>query len=886
MKNILCTLIIFLHFFKSETQAQEVVFQDNVRVLYSINYNNPHQTDFNAQRIIKLISDANNIPLYSVSVDVRYDEITKILQTGTQLKLSAEIRNPEFSGDCFYKDFPLTHMLMPDEINFTVNLISFPSKSLVWQKKYTEDFKNGQTQLFNFNYTDTTRSRFKMDISDISLVYSFQTYTRISEYTDLINAYYKDAKILENINRQMGMVNLNQLDQLRIQQQNLRNMRADIRAIDSKDYYRKLDLHQNDPLRFSSYFRETENKLNAAENDVEQQIRMLPGIYFEQGFKLAQAGNSDGALHWYNMSLRENPDFAPAIIETARIFYQKNKLTEAMEKVLYVKERLRTDPAATTNNEQLAEDIIDALLNIATKSTKQRSYNEALKQITAINTFCERMQLYNCAEKTANATSDAAVGLFGQMLDNIINMLNGNQLANAEKQIGEANALGQQYALFLNYEPAIAEQYNNLYNAYTQSANSSSYNARWEEALLQVKNARRICQTYKSVNCTPELDQIELEARNGIYKDLLNTSDKQLYAGRIDESSNYLQKASDYRYTWRLSELPLENALEKRINQAKYTDYIARGKNLISSNPTEALVFFSKASDIAYSSDVMVDKNLSNYIQSAATNKFNYTIQRGYELVNQNNLNQARSVFAEARQIAVSYNMSTNTDVTAKLDDLRAKIFSKECQNRYAQYEKLAQEGEMLIKKLTFIEAERKLAEAISFSNQYNECQINTSNVVARLDEIFPAARFEEYLIEVNSLIMSKSFTRAIEIYAQLESYHTEFNLRSLNINYLPLENFALTKNNDFIYYLAQKYVGEKNPLKGLYYLDELRKRKYSASETRQIQEAAARQLALSDYQKDAQADSKLLVLQYTMKDKWYKRFSKAYLKEWKRLRK
>lgn len=887
MKNKVLVLLVSLIIMKNGI-AQEVMFQANRSVLYSVNYQNPNSTDFNAQRIIRIISEANGIPLYSVSIDVKYDEILKIMKSGNQLRLSGEIRAAEITGDCYYKDFPVSNMLYPDEINFTVNLIAggHHQKRNVWQKKFTEEFKRNGSQIFNYNYTDTTQQRFSLEISNLELVYSFKTYTEFTEYTDLINSYYSDLKILEKIDRHVAQINVNQLDMLRNQLRDVNSMQADIRAIFNKDYSRKLDLGRNDPLRFADYLRNIDSKVNNAEKDLEHQIRMLPAIYFDQGYKFAQIGNQDAAMQWFKLSLQENPDFAPSIIETARIYYQRNQIADAMERVLYVKERLRPDPAAVANNEQLAENLVDALVNDVVKLNTARKYNDALTKLADIKSFTKRMQLNIYDQKAGNATADASVGLFEQMLDNAYQMLNAKQFSAAEKQISETSALGKNYVQYINYEPAINEFYQQLYDAYANAADMASYASRWDEALALVKNARRICQAFSHITCTTLLDRIELDARTGMYKDYLTQSERALNNQQTDDASYFLQKATDFRNTWRLAEINLEKTLEKRIKQAQYNNFVNNGRNLISANPGEALSYFKRAGDLAYAYDITADRNIQSYINSAATNKFNATLARGYELVNQNNLSQARNIFTEARSIADTYKLNDNEEVRGKLDDLRMKIFSRECQNRYNQYDNISKEGEMLIKKLTFIEAERKLKEALAFANQYAECQINTQAVAQRLEQIYPAARYEEYLIEVNALIMGRSYPRALEVYAQLQAYHAEFNLRSLNINCLSLENFALTKNNDFIYYLAQKYIIEKNTEKGLFYLDELRKRKFSASGTRELQESVARQLVLSDYQKNNAIEVKILIKQYTLGDKWYKYFEKTYKKEWKRMRK
>jgi hypothetical protein len=67
--------------------------------------------------------------------------------------------------------------------------------------------------------------------------------------------------------------------------------------------------------------------------------------------------------------------------------------------------------------------------------------------------------------------------------------------------------------------------------------------------------------------------------------------------------------------------------------------------------------------------------------------------------------------------------------------------------------------------------------------------------------------------------------------------------------------------------------------------LKELKTKNYPVKSSKLMQENLAQQMALNDYKLNSKANPKVAVLNYTNGDKWFRYFSKAYLKKWKNIK-
>ena len=134
-----------------------------------------------------------------------------------------------------------------------------------------------------------------------------------------------------------------------------------------------------------------------------------------------------------------------------------------------------------------------------------------------------------------------------------------------------------------------------------------------------------------------------------------------------------------------------------------------------------------------------------------------------------NNLSGARVTLREAQALQLQNGLDIDADVNATLDQLRKRIFSKECENAQRSMDSLASASRQSMELGDYILADEQMEQAIRLAADNKDCALNDQAFKAVRDSIRPVVVFGRELRNVNALQSNGRYAEATEAYLKLD---------------------------------------------------------------------------------------------------------------------
>ncbi|MBU0765087.1 MAG: hypothetical protein KJ607_09655, partial [Bacteroidetes bacterium] len=454
----------------------------------------------------------------------------------------------------------------------------------------------------------------------------------------------------------------------------------------------------------------------------------------------------------------------------------------------------------------------------------------------------------------------------------------------AKELIKTAKLFKSNYSRYITGDQDMNATLTKLYNAYIGYGMEFYNKNDCAEAMINYRQAKNICSQNPGVTCTEELNTVTYDAHYCIYEQNLDEARRVLNTDP-DKAEEIYNRAVAYQKMYEIKTSPEAGKLFASIKQAQYGLLISQGIERSEKNDYEgALVLFDKAKSWEGLYPVTPDTKLDKITRNTAVSLILSEAGLGEKEADKNRLEQARKHFSTARNLKNKYDLENDSKVSSAISDLKNKIFSRECKNAQAEYDRQFDLALEYIDKKEFINAENTLNEAIRFAEKNTECDISTISLEEKHTEILPGSVYQQLLSRTEELIGTKYYREAIEKYIEAGTYFSDRKVARLNLTHLPLQDYFIKTNSGFVLFGVRYYTNENQYSDALRLLGELRKRNFNPASTRENQELLGTKLAVKDHDENPGGDSKQTVLSHTQGDKWYKYLRKAYLKKWKKL--
>ncbi|MBN2664357.1 MAG: hypothetical protein JXR68_11970 [Bacteroidales bacterium] len=855
-------------------------------------------SDYNNKQVIDKLAASANILGSNFNYTVNVNLTSTIDQpSGNEFVLITNY-NSIALPNLTYNGFTMPNSLQPNKISFKMEFIK--NGTILSEYNITDKDLNGQ--LSKQNYTapvdvqtgTNNKNRYMLKVSDVKIKYSSNRVSDFNRWVKLIDDYEqanqnviseltKLQKIPTDENVLASLPNLEEIENYQVLSQNALNL---ANSTKTAGFFYSLNINNNDPINLNQNIEnliQYSNSLLASTNNVLSQIDL---IYLDRGNLLYKQNKINDAVYNFNKAIEHNSRLTPAHYMLALISFNSGDYEQSENILKNIFFNLGGDNQVLSDAKDLSNNLYNTYLSNADRELSGKKYVDALFWLNHAQNWCNTLNEVPCSNNLNTKFKVAYEGEMNNLLGLVDNEIKIGNLDNAQNLLKNAISYRNQFISYLQEAQPIIDRATNIYNAYINRAISSKQSNNFDGAISDFITAKEFCTNSNFIICPTDIDDKIIDARQAKYNNQITIAQNQINSNEYNTAEITLLNAEEYRSNYNLQKASNYDRLLLSAKQKQYDAAIADGRNLYNSTKyQEAILKYEFAQNIENNYNVRKNNNLTTYIKSAARQLVLQKIDAAEVKVVENNLNVARQISQDANDIAQKYDLVNEPQISTAFENINKKIFNQQCvnfNNEFTQYYNIALNK---ISEKKYIEAESFLQKAINLATTHVECSISMADAKNKMQEIALAVEYQKMIINANNFKDGSNFQSAIDEYIKAGEFYRNNNLDTrFSIYHTPLVDYIAAGANNFVLWGINYYAQETNLDNAFTLLKVLKSRNYNSKLTKNQQLLLGVKIAERDFSNQPTGIAKILVLQYTNGDKWFKYFAKSYKKTWKKL--
>lgn len=813
--------------------------------------------------------------------------------TKTELFLNYSLSNFKISdvSEAKYKSFNISDILIPEFLNCTLEISSSNGillKSVDIKKSALIDGKFSLSQL---NIPDSLANSIKdVKISNVKLYYGDISKQKFDTRIKYINNYFSSEFKIQDGLTKLQKINIDYVDMIKVYDINLDEVESLVADLEGQKYPETLNLQFNDPIGFVSKLEGIKTETKRMRIILNQMMSNLDKVLYNKGLEFLAASDTTKAIEYFEKAIITNPFYAPANYQLAKVFLYQNKLEQSGKIINSITSKMNPDQSTLKLVIILAKDLYKAFLINSMEFIKLEDYHSAITLLEKGKAFCAGVTVIACDDLIQKYMSQAKYGIYNSFLTVSEKALDKEIFDLAELYLLKAKTYQAENSADIISSTEANNMLKLLASAYVKKGFLFNNLLKFDTALVMLKKAKQLCVDYNLNNCNEKLEAGIITATKGNYHLMIKKASALNSANDVENAELMIAKAKAYQKE-NNAQIPDASSADSMLTIIKTTRYyknINDGRTyLTSSMSSKALDKFIEARELEKTYKVTKDKSLDSLIRVSAKPYILALLEKASVKVWGNEISKARTIADSAAAMQSNYLLKSDSTINNAFINLNVLIGKKICSNAQESYNENYRNAFTSIKLKEFNTAIDYFNACIDTVAKNTTCKLSDSTAIAAKIKYLKASEYQNLLKESKVYSTNSNYKLALEKYMEAGTYFTENKIDQFSIDHLSLQKYiSFQKDNNFVYYCSKYYLNLEKYQDAIFFLDLLRIKGYPSNYTFDIQEILAKKLSTIDFATNPKQKPQKSVLTNISADVYYKYFRKAYIANWKVLKK
>lgn len=411
---------------------------------------------------------------------------------------------------------------------------------------------------------------------------------------------------------------------------------------------------------------------------------------------------------------------------------------------------------------------------------------------------------------------------------------------------------------------------------------------KYDKALDGLDRVDKFCKAVPAYTCNDSVKIMRADCHNFIYQDILLNAGRLFAQSKFPEAIDQADKAIAYQDSHRQYIATADQAvkLKETVNAEYYLDLVKNGKTAYNTrNFSKAFELLYKAYYIEQHYTVKKDKALYDLMKKSKGELLLADATNAADLVRQNRLPEAKTALKKIMDEQAQFDLAGMQSLNQKIEELKKSIFNQQCINAQNEYDAKIKEAEALVAQKSYIMAKARYESALGVSTNNRDCAIDKTAADKGISYCTPPAQYQQAMSGISNMVRNRNFTEATDEYLRQGEFFSRNNLAACQLTHMPLPEYIVMQGSDYVFFGVSYFISRGAYETSFAMLDRLKYNGYNKKYTKDLQVSLARVMAIEDLKKNSMLNAKLRVSDLTKGDKWFSYFSKAYLKQVKKLK-
>lgn len=861
--------LLFVFLFTAGLSAQSI-FEHTETCNWAFNYV-PNKRNTNNKVLNQLALAHLKIPeKASFTFEFRYT-VDVNFQLNDSLSVTLTVNPIQVTGDKSIKGFDIQRLLKPSVYDMNV-MLKHPGSGIIRNQRKIVTIENGTIPIFSFP-DSLWKEGMQVQVNFNRISFSEADYRKIELELVAIRDYYASASLGDTIYRQLRKSRIHTGDLQEVMKIYTTGIKG-LSLLNQSLAVKSEIVPGDDPLKVAEKTKILRYNFYEYLDYIRMSnLKLLTGNVYH---KLAEA---------YMLSLVDADLLSRQVDYYSSPFYYKlyaNSITAAQlneAKDLFLKEaELRG--MKHFDIQVLSNCILKEYLQKSKSLTGEDRYVEAVDLLTGALKFKNLNPYDQYTDKVESELAIARNGLINSYNGIIQKSLDKNLFTLAEKYLDEAENFTQKYGMDNSGTNRFKELYLKMADIHVQLGNNYIAHYDYQNSLDEFSKSLDLLNGDENIIRNKAENGLLISVRS-LYNQMIDRTVKSIGINDYSLAALQLEKAEKFasEYPVFCPDKTFTGDIKYKIAELKYTHLINQVKASTHNKVTEETIqTLVEALDL-YRQFHFNDTGLLDSLVADLGVPYVSSIFSQGRLKHWAGEPDSAIFYANAAiNLATKLDLMNNSSIANQYEQLMSLARESFCSEAMGTYNSLLNQASALFKDNKFEEALKKTNKARELVYNKASCGLTTAELNKLLVVYEHQITWDNMVSEAFKLLKENKFQESADLILKAESIFSYYHLDTsglVNVGYYDLAKE--TDNQLMLKHAISYHMSRGKPDQALSLLEKLRLTGIPAEETDYLQESLARNLSQRDKAEIPDPDVKVILMNYTLGNKWYQKFEKAY---------
>lgn len=350
---------------------------------------------------------------YKAELEIVY---RPLMEPGKQAGLVFGIERTSISGDTGYRDFDLSHLLIPDKADFVLRLYA-ESGSLVTETRLEGlDIESEDSDWFMVSLPGENLNGIYAEFSDTELYYDHRTLERIKSWGEALAGYYQATFIIEEAEELIDGLDPDNPETLLLDEFRLCQAEALAGEIAQATFHSWLNLPQADPEQVIPAYERLIERIDVLRTRFNASITLIDQLFYRSGISITE-DSPELAREYFLSAITYNPFHIPSHVAIADADLKSGSKVEALARLGDVFSVMNPVGLELRDASYMTDSVLKAFYDDAREYIGEQRFTQSLELLEHATRFCTLSdEFYTCTGELGQLLRASHMGIYDSFL--------------------------------------------------------------------------------------------------------------------------------------------------------------------------------------------------------------------------------------------------------------------------------------------------------------------------------------------------------------------------------------------------------------------------------------------------------------------------------------
>ena len=328
------------------------------------------------------------------------------------------VESVSVQGDTHYRDFSLSHILLPDQATIRLSLLARGDKVITAGFHLKGGFPAGGGYWFSVPLEqDPGGEPVYLEVSSTHFSYDLRTFERMQRWGEAVESYYLAVERLDGLDALLENLYPASPERIILDEFRLCEAERILGEISHAPFQNWLKLEEGDPEGLSASLERTRSEVGSLRQLFNHSLEHIDSLLYEAGMALAESSSFQDGRTLFESVINYNPFHIPSHLALAQYELTVAQHSDALERLSLVYSQMFPSAELEKRLQPTTDRLVDHFLSAADSLNAEGRHVQALAKLQELVSFCSLSAAYqDCSPFLQEKLGESHAGVYHSFL--------------------------------------------------------------------------------------------------------------------------------------------------------------------------------------------------------------------------------------------------------------------------------------------------------------------------------------------------------------------------------------------------------------------------------------------------------------------------------------